>query len=151
MVLSGSQAKAIQGNWKNVRAKAQDMGNELFHRYLAANMGDIVVFPKLHDVALAVLKGNDAYNLQTKLVIDALGSIVDSLDCVQTAAKFLRERVRTHAPRHIHIAQFERLLDLMPMFVQECAGADGAVADAWRILISDLVPAMRDEFARYHE
>jgi hypothetical protein len=32
MVLSGAQAKAIQGNWKNVAAHAQDYANDLFLR-----------------------------------------------------------------------------------------------------------------------
>ena len=44
----------------------------------------------------------------------------------------------------------QRLLDLLPMFLQETAGAGGDVADAWRILIADLMPPMRDEFARLH-
>ena len=148
MVLTASQAKAIQGNWTKIAANAQDMGNELFIRYLNQNSGDQDVFLKFDDVPLDQLKGNAAFNAQTKLVIDALGRIVGSLDNIQSAASSLRERVRTHQPRGIHIAQFERLLDLMPMFVQEKADASGAIADAWRILIADLMPAMRDEYAR---
>jgi hypothetical protein len=36
------------------------------------------------------------------------------------------------------------------MFLQEECGADGKVADAWRILVADLMPEMRDEFTRCH-
>eukprot|EP01069_Polyplicarium_translucidae_P005621 Polyplicarium_translucidae@DN2819_c0_g1_i1.p2 len=151
MVLSGAQAKLIQANWKAVRGDAQAAGNALFLKYLTQNPGDEDHFAKFHDVPLDQLEGNAAFNAQTKIVIDAIGQIVDSLDTVQKAAQFLRERVRTHYPRGIHIAQFERLLDLMPTFLEENAKADGNTADAWRILISDLMPAMRDEYARCHE
>jgi hemoglobin-like flavoprotein len=148
MVLSGSQAHAIQGNWKKVRAHEQDLANDLFLRYLSANPGDQALFPKFANVALGDLRGNAAFNEQTKTVFDALGNIVDHLGNIQEAAVFLRERVRTHYKRHISMAQFERLLDLLPMFLQEKAHASGEVADAWRIAISDLMPAMRDEFSR---
>lgn len=151
MPVSGSQVKAIQANWKNVKSNAQAAGNGLFMRYLTQNPGDEDHFAKFHDVPLDQLESNAAFNAQTKLVIDALGQIVDSLDNLQSAANFLRERVRTHFPRGIHIAQFERLLDLMPRFLEDTAGADGTVADAWRILIADLMPPMRDEFSRCHE
>ena len=151
MVLTGSQAKAIQNNWKQVRSRAQDFGNDLFIRYLAANPGDQDHFPKFCEVPMGDLRGDKEFNHQTKLVIDALGNIVDHLDEIQKAANFLRAKARTHYKRDVTMPQFERLLDMLPMFLQEKAHADGAVADAWRIAIADLMPAMRDEFARAHE
>eukprot|EP01069_Polyplicarium_translucidae_P006019 Polyplicarium_translucidae@DN2893_c0_g1_i1.p2 len=151
MVLTAAQAKAIQGNWKAVRARAQDYGNDLFLRYLAANPGDQDHFPKFAEVAYGDLRGNADFNAQTKVIVDALGNIVDHLDNIQQAANFLRAKARTHYKRDVTMPQFERLLDLLPMFLQEKAHADGTVADAWRIAISDLMPAMRDEFARAHE
>ena len=148
MVVTESQVKAIQENWKTIRGRLQDYGNDLFMRYLVQNDGEQDHFSKFSSCPLSQLRTNAAFNAQTKLVMQALGSIVDHLDDIQRAAEFLRQRVRTHNRRHIYIAQFERLLDLMPMFLQETASADGYVADAWRILIADLMPAMRDEYAR---
>ncbi|ELU12835.1 hypothetical protein CAPTEDRAFT_219237 [Capitella teleta] len=148
MVLSSAQAKAIQANWKTVRARIQDYGNDLFVRYFIQNPGDVEYFGKFCDIPLTEVRSNPEFQKQTKTVLEAVGKIVDNLDELQTAANYLRERVRTHHPRRISMAQFERLLDLMPMFLQEVAGADGATADAWRILVADLMPPMRDEFAR---
>ena len=42
----------------------------------------------------------------------------------------------------------QRLLDLLPRFLQETASANGPCADAWRVAIATLMPAMRDEFTR---
>ncbi|ELT93225.1 hypothetical protein CAPTEDRAFT_229341 [Capitella teleta] len=148
MVLSGAQAKAVQKNWANVKAHAQKYGNDLFVQYLTQNPGDIQIFAKFRDANLGDLRSNAEFNKQTKTVIDALSKIVDNLGDLNAGCSFLRERVRTHHPRGISMAQFERLLDLMPMFLQEQAGADGVVADAWRILVADLMPEMRDEFTK---
>ena len=148
MVLSAAQSKAIQKNWGTVKAKAQQYGNDLFIQYLSQNPGDIACFAKFRDANIGELRGNAEFNKQTKTVVDALTMIVENLGDLNAGCSFLRERVRTHHPRGISMAQFERLLDLMPMFLQEKAGADGQVADAWRILVADLMPEMRDEFTK---
>lgn len=49
MVLTGSQAKAIADNWKNVRGKAQEMGNELFLRYMLNNYSSLNVKSTLNN------------------------------------------------------------------------------------------------------
>ncbi|ELT93423.1 hypothetical protein CAPTEDRAFT_21927 [Capitella teleta] len=148
MVLSGAQAAAIQGNWKNVEAHAQTYANDLFLTYLTANPGDQARFPKFAEVPLGDLRSNADFNAQTIVIVKALSAIVATLGDVQKGAELLRQRVRTHYKRNITMAQFERLLDLLPMFLQEKAHASGDVADAWRIAIADLMPAMRDEFSR---
>ncbi|ELU04570.1 hypothetical protein CAPTEDRAFT_225826 [Capitella teleta] len=148
MVLSGAQAAAIQGNWKNIEAQAQEYANALFLKYLTANPGDQARFPKFAEVPLGDLRSNADFNSQTIVIVKALSAIVANLGDVQKAAELLRQRVRTHYKRNITMAQFERLLDLLPMFVQENALAGGDVADAWRIAIADLMPAMRDEYSR---
>nr|QYC94950.1 globin [Capitella capitata] len=148
MVLSGAQAHAIQANWKKVEAHAQDLANDLFLRYLTANPGDQALFPKFSQVALGDLRGNADFNAQTILIVHAISNIVSNMGDLQKAADLLRERVRTHYGRHITMAQFERLLDLLPRFLQETAGANGPCADAWRVAVANLMPYMRDEFTK---
>ena len=77
------------------------------NRYLTQNPGEQVHFAKFSDVHLGELRDNADFNAQTKTVVDALGHLVDSLDNLSQAEKYLRERVRTHFPRGIFIAQFE--------------------------------------------
>jgi len=75
-----------------------------------------------------------------------LGQIVGKLNDLDACGKMLKERVHSHKPRGITMAQFERLLDLLPRFLQETAGANGPCADAWRVAIANLMPFMRAEF-----
>lgn len=77
------------------------------NRYITQNPGDQNIFVKFRDCPLGDLRSNAEFNKQSKMVIDALSKIVGSLDDLQLSCDFLRERVRTHAPRHITMAQFE--------------------------------------------
>ena len=149
MVLTTAQRAAIQNNWATVKANMQEYGDALFMRYLLANPGDISFFTKFSSAGVgAQLRSNEAFQAQTLTVMNFLSQVVDSLADIDAAGKMLRERVRTHAPRGIGMSQFERLLDLLPRFLQETAGAHGPCADAWRVAIASLMPSMRDEFSR---
>jgi hypothetical protein len=76
-------------------------------RYLTQNPGDLECFSKFNNVRITELRSNAEFHKQAKTVMDALGTIVDSLDDLQSAAWFLRSRVRTHHRREIRMAQFE--------------------------------------------
>ncbi|ELU01973.1 hypothetical protein CAPTEDRAFT_216611 [Capitella teleta] len=149
MGLTTAQRAAIQNNWATVNANMQEMGDALFMRYLLANPGDIQFFPKFASAGVgAQLRSNEAFQEQTLTVFQFLGQIVAKLADLDAAGKMLQERVHSHKPRGITMAQFERLLDLLPRFLQENAGAHGPCADAWRVAIANLMPYMRSEFKK---
>ncbi|ELU11893.1 hypothetical protein CAPTEDRAFT_18433 [Capitella teleta] len=148
MGLTPAQVASIQKNFATINSDLQGYGNKLFLRYLGANPGDMVFFPKFENVAYNDLVSNSAFNAQTLVVMEFLGKVVVNLGDLNKAGAMLQERVKTHKPRSISMAQFERLLDLLPRFLQEEGKASGAVADAWRVAVASLMPFMRAQFAK---
>ena len=148
MVLTKAQVASIQKNWTSVETDLQGYGNKLFMRYLEANPGDMHYFPKFANTPFGKLAYDAEFNKQTATVFEFLTQVVHHLGDIEKCNGMLRERVRTHKPREIHMAQFETLLDLMPRFLEEEAKATGATADAWRVCVATLMPAMRDEFKK---
>ena len=77
-------------------------------RYLLANPGDIGFFPKFSSAGVgAQLRSNEAFQTQTHTVMEFLTKVVENLGDLDAAGKMLRERVRSHHPRGITMAQFE--------------------------------------------
>ncbi|ELT87600.1 hypothetical protein CAPTEDRAFT_5226 [Capitella teleta] len=152
MGLTIGQRSIIQNNWVTVASNIQEYGDELFSRYLSANPGDIDFFPQFvgdgEIFNFADLRSKPEFQDHTLTVMLFLSKIVACLTEIEVAGSLLQERVRTHFGRGISMAQFERMLDLMPRFLQETAGANGQCADAWRVAIATLLPFMRQEFSR---
>ena len=146
--LTPAEITALQQNFAGVKKDIQRLGNNLFARYLYGNPADMKFFPKFADVPIVELASNPEFNAQTLTVLEFLAQVVDNIGDGAKAKNLLRERAKTHKPRGIRIAQFERLLDLVPRFLEEEAGASGEVADAWRVLIASLMPALRDQYAK---
>eukprot|EP00914_Ancora_sagittata_P000266 GHVO01000775.1.p1 GENE.GHVO01000775.1~~GHVO01000775.1.p1 ORF type:complete len:157 (-),score=17.00 GHVO01000775.1:87-557(-) len=151
MSLTIQQRAAIQNNWVTVASNIQEYGDSLFMRYLLAHPDDIDFFPEFAGdgfLAIDQMASNEAFQNQTLTIMLFLSKVVACLTDIEVAGSLLQERVRTHHPRGITMVQFERLLDLLPCFLQDTAGANGDCADAWRMAISCLLPYMREEFAR---
>ena len=83
------------------------MATIVFCRYLEQNPGDMQFFPKFSKVAHDKLVYDQHFNAQTLVVFEFLAKVVDNLGDVKAAGNLLRERVRTHKPREITMAQFE--------------------------------------------
>lgn len=81
----------------------------IFHsiRYLGANPGDIHFFPKFEKVPYGKLVYDGEFQKQTLTVMQFLSEVVAALGDLNRAGDMLRERVRTHKPRGISMAQFE--------------------------------------------
>ncbi|ELU11901.1 hypothetical protein CAPTEDRAFT_192931 [Capitella teleta] len=149
MGLTKAQIAAIQNNWARISNNLQDFGDTLFMRYLTIYPGDLAFFPKFeHEGVGDHLRHNADFQAQTLVVCQFLSKVIASLSDMDAAKAMLQERVRTHAPRGIAMAQFERLLDLLPRLVQDASAASGPTADAWRVAVASLMPAMRQEFAK---
>lgn len=149
MGLTTGQCASIQNNWVTVASNIQEYGNSLFIRYLTANPDDIEFFPDFFDEGVGShLRFNEAFQDQTLKVMLFLSKVVACLSDIGVAACFLQDKVRTHHARGITMTQFERLLDLLPRFLQDTAGANGECADAWRVALATLLPFMREEFKR---
>ena len=76
-------------------------------RYLEANPGDIQFFPKFEKVSLGHLLYNADFQAQTLVVMEFLSQVVNKLGNITEAGNMLKDRVRTHKPRSISMAQFE--------------------------------------------
>eukprot|EP01069_Polyplicarium_translucidae_P006756 Polyplicarium_translucidae@DN3015_c0_g1_i1.p1 len=119
------QAKEIQAHWNaNVADKLQKVGNTLFQEFFAANPGDQKLFKKFAGVANADLPSNAAFNAQTLAVMNYLAKVVAGLG--GNAKDLMKAQVAPHKPRNVGKAEFKRMFDFLPGFMERHGGPGAA-------------------------